>query len=1031
MVDAIGEPIIGASVLEMGTTNGTITDVDGNFTLQVPEGTKLEVSFLGYKSQQIVVGAQSHYKVVLKEDTEVLDEVVVVGYGVKQKRSTMTTAISKMDSKVLENAAIANAAQALQGSVSGLRVTNTSGAPGSSPTIVLRGGAGIESAGSPLVVVDGVVRSMDDVNPADIESIQVLKDAASTAIYGARANNGVILVQTKKGKEGVAQISYKFKGGLNFARKGYEYMDAENYIKYGRLGRQYSGGSLSQIDGMRGYGAVYGQNNPEQFSIRYLDGNEDLLQEGWKQMTDPISGKQIVFKDYGTTLRDEVYKDPAFTQDHYLSFTGGNEKGTFAASLGYYSEDGTVKGTQYRRFSGTLNGNYKVLPILNIKGGVNFSTSEAPELYYDDTADLFERLQSVEPTWNPYLPDGSPNYGYGKRDGNPLYWLDKLTNQNNTRRTTLNIGADLELIKDKLYLRENSSLYYSDYTKETFDKAYRDYWNENTERKASFEYTRTIQQQHSLQLEYTDTFKEKHNLSAMVGGEYFENQYLQYKGTADGAPFDQIPTLNVSGRDNMWSYSYRQGYRIASGFARVTYDYERRYLFTAVARYDGVSKLSDNRWGFFPGVSAGWNMHREAFFEPLSKVVSNLKLRASWGKTGYDNLALENTEGSYEAGKNYAGEAGILNTVLMNRNLLWEETTSTDLGLEAGFLNNRINLSFDAYYKKTTNRLLNENLWSETGFASIKSNFGSLNTKGVEIAINAIPIQTHDFRWNIDANFSIWRTTIGKLPNNGADKNRTGGGIIFDPKLGKYVEVGGFAEGERFGSRFAYQLDGVYATDEDAANAPYDEGVSSGWLGKGKCAGDAIWRDVDGNGIINSKDMVFVGYIHPDKMGSFNNTFTYKNFTLRIATDFSLGNVIDNHFRAQANANSRNNFATIHDVASSKMWHKPGDIASIPRYDVESDWDNGKRNHGRPSSSTIGFSGGSANTLYIKKGDYLAFREVSLSYPLRTKWLRAAKIETLDLTAAVYNLGYWTAYDGLTPEVMPVNIPVRVSLYSL
>ena len=260
-------------------------------------------------------------------------------------------------------------------------------------------------------------------------------------------------------------------------------------------------------------------------------------------------------------------------------------------------------------------------------------------LGYDDTADLFERLQSVEPTWNPYLPDGSPNYGYGKRDGNPLYWLDKLTNQNNTRRTTLNIGADLELIKDKLYLRENSSLYYSDYTKETFDKAYRDYWNENTERKASFEYTRTIQQQHSLQLEYTDTFKEKHNLSAMVGGEYFENQYLQYKGTADGAPFDQIPTLNVSGRDNMWSYSYRQGYRIASGFARVTYDYERRYLFTAVARYDGISKLSDNRWGFFPGVSAGWNVHEEAFFKDseLAKVVSTVKPRISYGINGNVN----------------------------------------------------------------------------------------------------------------------------------------------------------------------------------------------------------------------------------------------------------------------------------------------------------------------------------------------------------------------------------------------------------
>ena len=291
-------------------------------------------------------------------------------------------------------------------------------------------------------------------------------------------------------------------------------MDAENYIRFGRLGRMYSGGSITDIDNTRGYGAAYGANNPDQYAIRYLDGNESLLQEGWKQMTDPVTGRQIVFKDYGTTLRDEVYKDPAFTQDHYLSFNGGSEKGTFAASLGYYSE------TEYRRFSGTLNGNYKVLPILNIKGGVSFSTSTAPELYYDDMADLFERMRSMEPTWKPFFDDGSPNYGYGKRDGNPLYWLDKLTNKNNTRKTTLNIGADLELIKDKLFLRENSSVYYEDYTRELFDKEYRDYWNVNTERKASFDYQRTIQQQHSVQLEYTDTFKEDHNFSAMLGGEY-------------------------------------------------------------------------------------------------------------------------------------------------------------------------------------------------------------------------------------------------------------------------------------------------------------------------------------------------------------------------------------------------------------------------------------------------------------------------------------------------------------------------------
>ena len=374
VLDETGQSVIGATVLEEGTENGTITNLDGEFTLTVAKGKALVISYIGFETQRVRAVNEKQLKIILHEDSELLDEVVVVGYGVKQKRSTMTTAISKMDQKVLQNAALSNAAQALQGTVSGLRVTNTSGAPGSAPTIVLRGGAGIESAGSPLVVVDGVVRSMSDINPSDIESIQVLKDAASTAIYGARANNGVILVQTKKGKAGHTQVSYKFKGGMNFARKGYEYMDAENYIRFGRLGRMYSGGSITDIDNTRGYGAVYGANNPEQYSIRYLDGNENLLQEGWKQMTDPVTGRQIVFKDYGTTLRDEVYKDPAFTQDHYLSFNGGSEKGTFAASLGYYSEDGTVKGTEYRRFSGTLNGNYKVLPILNIKGGVSFST---------------------------------------------------------------------------------------------------------------------------------------------------------------------------------------------------------------------------------------------------------------------------------------------------------------------------------------------------------------------------------------------------------------------------------------------------------------------------------------------------------------------------------------------------------------------------------------------------------------------------------------------------------------------------------
>ena len=320
-----------------------------------------------------------------------------------------------------------------------------------------------------------------------------------------------------------------------------------------------------------------------------------------------------------------------------------------------------------------------MLPILNIRAGLNFSTSESPQLYYDDMADLFERMQSIEPTWRPFLEDGSPNYGYGKRDGNPMYWLDKLTNQNNTRRTTMNIGADLELIKNKLFLKENSSIYYDDYTREYFDKAYRDFWNKNTERKAGYEYTRKIQQQHSVQLEYSDTFKEKHNFSALLGGEYFEYKYTQYKGTGQGAPFDDIPTLNVASKDNASAYSYREGYRISSFFGRATYDYEHRYLFTAVLRYDGISKLSDNRWGFFPGVSAGWNLHEEAFYKDskLAEIVSTIKPRISYGVNGNVNgIGNYDVYGQYEKQTAYNGTTGILNTKVINSQLKWEKSKS-------------------------------------------------------------------------------------------------------------------------------------------------------------------------------------------------------------------------------------------------------------------------------------------------------------------------------------------------------------------
>ena len=525
VTDQAGETVIGASVIVKGTTNGSITDLDGKFTLgNVKDGDIIQISFVGYKTQEIKFAGQM-LNVILHDDTEVLDEVVVTGYGGSQKRATLTTAISKLDNSVLKNAAFSNAGQSLQGSVTGLRVVNTTGQPGTNPDITLRGGATITGDNSnALVVVDGIVRnSMSDVNPSDIESIQILKDAASTAIYGARANGGVILIETKSGKEGKTSVNYKFKIGKNFTRKGYEFVNAEDYIYYNRLGmlrtNQARDGRMGtyNVDAQAGYGV-----GNALYDIRYLtDETAHLQNEGWSVMNDPYyDGKQILFRDYNGQLDDEVFSSSAITQDHYLNITGGNDKSTFASSLGYYNEDGMIKGTGFKRFSGSFNGSYKIFPILNIKAGVSYVWSTRPELWIG-TYEFFYRTRSQRPTWNPWMEDGSPASGGGTGDGNPAYYRDLLTQKNSTARATYNIGFTLDILPKELVLNGNASLLNYQYQREKFDKAYQTQTasTPNTTRNAEAWIQKYNQIQLNASLTYTKTFAEKHNLDAMIGGE--------------------------------------------------------------------------------------------------------------------------------------------------------------------------------------------------------------------------------------------------------------------------------------------------------------------------------------------------------------------------------------------------------------------------------------------------------------------------------------------------------------------------------
>lgn len=659
--DGTGETVIGASVIVKGTTNGTITDFDGNFTLtNVKNGDVIQISFVGYKTQEIKYVGQS-LNIILKDDTEVLDEVVITGYGGSQKRAALTTAISKLDNSVLKNAAYSNAGQSLQGSVTGLRVVNTTGQPGTNPDITLRGGATITGENSnALVVVDGIVRnSMSDVNPSDIESIQILKDAASTAIYGARANGGVILIETKSGKEGKTSINYKFKIGKNFTRKGYEFCNAEDYIYYNRLGYLRTG--RTNVDTQQGYGI-----GNSLFDIQYLtDDNAHLKNEGWSVMDDPFyEGKQILFKDYSGQLDDEVFSSSAITQDHYLNITGGNDKSTFASSLGYYNEDGMIKGTGFQRFSGSFNASYKILPILNVKAGVSYVWSTRPELWIG-SYEFFYRTRSQRPTWNPWNEDGTPAAGFGTGDGNPAYYRDKLTQKNSTTRATYNIGFTLDILPKQLVLNGNASLLNYDYQREKFNKAYQTQTTTTPEttRQAEAWVQKYQQVQLNASLTYTGTFAEKHNLEAMIGGEYYTYNQFDFEAKTQGSPTDDVPTLNV-GSNRTFTRTEKTAYRILSGFGRINYNYNMKYLLSFTARYDGISRLKDNRWGFFPGVSVGWNVMEEDFWKDskVSGVISNLKSRVSYGVNGNVN-GIGNYEvyGEYAQveSKNYGGATGL------------------------------------------------------------------------------------------------------------------------------------------------------------------------------------------------------------------------------------------------------------------------------------------------------------------------------------------------------------------------------------
>ncbi|MCG6190641.1 SusC/RagA family TonB-linked outer membrane protein [Maribellus maritimus] len=1035
VTDKSGQPLPGATVVEQGTMNGTVTNGDGVYNISTTENAVLGFSFVGMKPQTVTVGNRSQINIQLDEETIGLDEVVAIGYGT-QSRAKITSSVSKVNAEEIRNSGEINPINALQGKAAGVEVRVTNGQPGASGKIIIRGGTSTNpDSDNPLYIVDGVIRPINDLNAEDIETMQVLKDAAATAIYGARGANGIVIITTKSGASGgKGQINVKYSTDISTIAKSYPFTNAEQYLwasrKAAALGLDDVNSASRLSDGAYPYSTNNISNTAHgggfmnsKHTVEFLDDlisveGQDLVSDlldnqGYRIMNDPISGKRMIFKDNNY---DNVMFHTGVSHNYNINFSGGNEKASIYTSLGYTNQDGIVKGTFYDRLSFLLNASYFVKDNLSVEAGVNYQyVNYKDPRGYNETINRSSRLPH---TVRLYYPDGTP--AIGESASSPRNILHELYYENiesKRYRTTFRFGLDWEIIKD-LHFKPSASLFLNEDVYNYFES----YHEFDKKREMSSYHNQDRRYMVDAVLNYNKTLADAHNINAMAGSNISDFHEFNISGSGANAPTDYIPTLNASNTEDERASTSIGDDRLVSFFGRVNYDYKMKYILGVSGRIDGSSKFSEaHKWGFFPAFTLGWNIHNEDFWN--SGVLTKLKLRTSWGEAGNNVLSISDTQGAYSSGYNYSWSPGILNTTLANNSLVWETTRSIDAGFDAGFFNDRITFYADYYNKLTRDRLVSIPLARESGFNSIVANYGSVRNQGVEFELGVNAIKKTNLNWNISANFSFNRLVVASLPDNGKDKNRINGGEIYDKESGEYIMVGGLAEGERIGGIWAFHMIGVYATDEEAAQAPYDTKVSGYWLnkpaGEQKVAGDAIWEDVDSNGIIDDRDMVFMGWEAPDKVGGITNTLQWKGLTARFVMDYALGHVISNGWRARANGNARNRVMTITDVLSDNMWWEEGDQATIPRYSAASDWDNGKRNHIRNTSySGVGprHNYTYPNSLYIKKGDYLAFREFSLSYDLPSGISQKINMNNIQLNAGVYNIGYLTKFDGLSPE---------------
>ena len=1000
-------PVIGASVIEKGTTNGTMTDNDGHFTLTVSKGAVIEISSIGYKTQEITVGAQTNFTVTLSEDNEFLDEVVVVGYG-SMKKSDLAGASVSMKESDLKGSIISSLDQSLQGRAAGVTAVTTSGAPGSSSSIRVRGQATINANAEPLYVIDGVIvqgggntgadfglgdalgngkvstiSPLSTINPADIVSMEILKDASATAIYGAQGANGVVLITTKHGKSGEAKFSYDGMVAMSRQAVRLNMMNLREYAQY----------------------------------------YNEMIEEGEIDETNPYYATPSLLGK-GTNWQDEIFRT-AWQHQHQLSAQGGSDKVQYYVSGSYMDQQGTIIGSNFNRFSVRTNLDAQLKKWLKL--GVNATyaiTNDNLKLADSNQGLIYYSLTTI-----PDIPvyDVNGNYSSTIREGytspNPvaLAMMDEILLKR--KKLSGNIYAELTPIKHITWRTElGFDMGESDANryKPMIDLGG---WV-RSQNSISYQKNSNYFWQLKNYLTYANQWG-KHSVTAMVGQECWESRWNYLSGSNTDLPSDEVHNVALATGTPSISSGFGSS-AMASFFTRETYNYGDRYLGTYTYRYDGSSNFGPkNRWAGFHSVALAWRFSNEKFFEPVKKVIDNGKLRLGWGQTGNSSI------GSYAWGAAItrmpsALGMGFRPSNIPNTSIRWESQEQYNVGLDLGFFNGRLNLTVDAYYKKSDDMLMSIQLPSYMGtqgnvsskLQAPKGNYGSIENKGLEITLDAHPVQLKNFSW--DSNFQI-SFNKNKLLSLSDTENAT---LVGYGQWGDVVCVSEI--GKPLYNFYGYKVEGVYKDLDDIQNsAKPAKYPSDGVFSRGNTVwvGDIKYKDVDENGIIDERDRTDLGSPLPKFTFGWTNTFRYKNLDLSIFLNGSYGNKVMNYNSLTLTHMNSTWTNQLQSVVSKRARLEPIDPTIV--YADGSKWfdhiDNVRvKNPGTKIPHTSINDPNDNDRIsdrYVEDGSFLRIKNITLGYTFPKALLNKAKIENLRVYVNIQNLYTFTKYTGYDPEV--------------